>query len=719
MTPMTRRSRLVRPTMQGLAFLLLALGSGCGDPMISPMEDAGPTRCDDGYVAEGAACVDVDECALGVHDCTGALTCMNEPGGWSCLDCTSLTVTTVSTRADWSPDEIVNAGAPLTWTVSGGVTIAPVTADDPVLDLSANTGEAVITIESEDGFAGLTGFELDQAGVTGVAPVACLTDAVTFALRDNPIERIDVAGLSRIDNLTLRTGRLAALDVSSLSTLRLLYVYENQLTGLDLGENPALEYVSARDNRLTAAAQDQILLDLDEHGVSGGELLLAGNAEAPTSAAYDAYQSLVGKGWTIDIPSPSRPGEACDPGYRREGAACVDENECLGEGAGHTCEPTAICDNTPGSFTCTGCTGADCPLTVAELRAVFDDEYAQASTGTSHFSNPNIAFASDAGRQQHYYGAEWIEATVDVWQATGDDTYLERVQSWVDAMIASSTVIGPGGSNEGYRGWPSDTSEAPRSVDGTPLWESYAWRHVATLLRVMRDSPALLARDGHQAWYDATLAFLDTHIWEKWHQGGLGNLYRSRTHMASHWMLIAAELDYLTDGGRGGEYRTVWQEIAHVGMSTRPGPRNSLRANLERHDTVPSAYVWLSTWTGASDSMQDTSHASDLISNMAHMEQIGSYWTAADMQSFASTFLDLAAGPDVYDCYQFVDGTGSLTPSFGNCSYTGWMTVAAYDPRVQAALEAGVVDRDRYRPLAGVLAYNRARMNGALFYPER
>ena len=47
------------------------------------------------------------------------------------------------------------------------------------------------------------------------------------------------------------------------------------------------------------------------------------------------------------------------------------------------------------------------------------------------------------------------------------------------------------------------------------------------------------------------------------------------------------------------------------------------------------------------------------------------------------------------------------------------MTVAAYDPRVQAALEAGVEDRDRYRPLAGVLAYNRARMNGALFYPER
>ena len=78
MTPMARRSRLVRPTIQGLAFLLLALGSGCGDPMISPMEDAGPTRCEEGYVAEGERCVDVDECALGVHDCAGALTCMNE-----------------------------------------------------------------------------------------------------------------------------------------------------------------------------------------------------------------------------------------------------------------------------------------------------------------------------------------------------------------------------------------------------------------------------------------------------------------------------------------------------------------------------------------------------------------------------------------------------------------------------------------------------------------
>ncbi|RZO64199.1 MAG: hypothetical protein EVA89_05045 [Sandaracinaceae bacterium] len=96
MTPMTRRNRLVRPTIQGLALLLLALGSGCGDPMVSPMEDAGPARCDEGYVAEGERCGDIDECALGVHDCAGALTCMNEPGGWSCLDCTSLTVTTTA-----------------------------------------------------------------------------------------------------------------------------------------------------------------------------------------------------------------------------------------------------------------------------------------------------------------------------------------------------------------------------------------------------------------------------------------------------------------------------------------------------------------------------------------------------------------------------------------------------------------------------------------------
>ena len=83
--------------------------------------------------------------------------------------CTSLaygqltaTIETTSTSGAWTPTTITNSGVTLKWEVTGGVTIAEQTINSPTFDLSSNTGTAIITITSDDGFIGLT--EIDVRG---------------------------------------------------------------------------------------------------------------------------------------------------------------------------------------------------------------------------------------------------------------------------------------------------------------------------------------------------------------------------------------------------------------------------------------------------------------------------------------------------------------------------------------------------------------------------
>ncbi len=264
--------------------------------------------CVSGYVGDGTRCTDVDECADGTHDCADNQRCVNAIGtGWTCLACGAIQITTVSTRSDWGPTQVINAGAPLSWEVSGAVTVAETVTNQPVFDLSGNSSGSQVTIRSSDSFIGVGRLDFLRAGVTDITNVGCLANATIFGMRDNPIDTLNVSGLTNLINLTLRMTQVAQIDLSTLSSLRDLYGYSNQLTALDLSHNTELLYVNAKGNQLDAAGLDQIVFDLDLHGRTGGDLLIADNPGSLTSAAYSAYQSLLAKGWTIDVAPPANP----------------------------------------------------------------------------------------------------------------------------------------------------------------------------------------------------------------------------------------------------------------------------------------------------------------------------------------------------------------------------------------------------------------------------
>jgi hypothetical protein len=61
------------------------------------------------------------------------------------------------------------------------------------------------------------------------------------------------------------------------------------------------------DARLTSDVLDQVLIDLDNHGLSNGNLIIADQTTGQniTIASAQAYQNLIGKGWTIDVEAPT------------------------------------------------------------------------------------------------------------------------------------------------------------------------------------------------------------------------------------------------------------------------------------------------------------------------------------------------------------------------------------------------------------------------------
>jgi len=110
----------------------------------------------------------------------------------------------------------------------------------------------------------------------------------------------------------------------------------------------------------------------------------------------------------------------------------------------------------------------------------------------------NLPLSRSSDSWDFYNLAYSIDANVSLFEATGATRYLDQAITYASNMVATarpSTSLGSKAEQDGYLGWISQRSD----VAGTevPLFESYAWRYVARLLRVMHDTPTVYAAPGH------------------------------------------------------------------------------------------------------------------------------------------------------------------------------------------------------------------------------
>ncbi len=224
---------------------------------------------------------------------------------------TTIILTTPSTSSTWSPAQVVNIGTTLRWSVSGGITIPEVVINDPTLNLSGNTGVATITIASDNGFAGLSVLSFESSG-TQVSSID-ISDATPLQglnLLYNNVNSIDLSNNSNLTSFRIRgDGQLASgvLNISQNSQLTYIEASDSNLTTLDISNNLLLNEVHLFGSKLTSSVLDKILNDLDNHGQTNGNLEIR-NQQTGQSITFNsliAYNSLIAKGWVIDVPAPA------------------------------------------------------------------------------------------------------------------------------------------------------------------------------------------------------------------------------------------------------------------------------------------------------------------------------------------------------------------------------------------------------------------------------
>jgi hypothetical protein len=323
--------------------------------------------------------------------------------------------------------------------------------------------------------------------------------------------------------------------------------------------------------------------------------------------------------------------------------------------------------------------------------------------------NTYLPMSTSADAWDLYNLAYAVDANTAMFRASGKTQYLDRALLYVQNTIGKAkpsssipTSQYASSTTSSYLAWVNH-SHPDLGNDGKeyPLMESYLWRYVATLLRVMRTTPAVYDNAGYRAKYDAVLAFTEKHIWEKWYRRGTGNLYRSNTHMASHWARIALDLSIVsTDAARLPQYVQVRRNIDHLGVPGGPSD-TGLRGQMITLGR-PARFFWHADWGTYAAPGQDVSHGNAIAAYVAEARDLGYAWTTADVAKLVATFEQ-----EIYKTTTrsaaFVDGSGDQAAWFSD----GWVKLGRYSATVQARMEAHGAGR-------GTQLYGNGALNARL-----
>ncbi|MCW0212438.1 MAG: hypothetical protein OJJ54_03690 [Pseudonocardia sp.] len=320
-------------------------------------------------------------------------------------------------------------------------------------------------------------------------------------------------------------------------------------------------------------------------------------------------------------------------------------------------------------------------LPVSYWKAAFDAD-------ESAFDAESRPLSLSPDSADHYTLAYSIDAFTSMFEATGEARYADVALDYADNVMATArpSVSFARGYDDAYLGW--TTQEPDLRGQEVPLFESYCWRYITRLLRVLRTSP-LYAVAGYRDRSDRLTAFAEQNVFDKWFSRGADDfIYRSRTHMAAHWAYIALDLSVVTtDPARRARYDEVVADISD-GLPNYP---SSLRGQLRPSRADPVAYWWSDVWGQDSGPGQDVSHGNGVIAFVVEARDLDAGWTAEDTARFSRTLTSFVLGRD--DRYpEYVDGSGQGNGWIAD----GFVKLGRYDPAVQELLQGYGVQNTQY-----------------------
>ena len=266
-------------------------------------------------------------------------------------------ILTTSTSSTWQPQSSVKTGSLLNWEVSGDASGSYID-NRPTIDLSGNTGTAIIKITSADQLSGwsrlyvynldvvssnfqnvrdmITLYVYQNQNMTDINFVGMDSLEQVFCYQNTSLTSIDFSKCPNIGNINLTSSsnistlilgesdfssnsnsiemnscNVSEIDLQYATELERLRINDNNLNSLDISNNTKLKTnLYYKNNNLPSSETEDIILNLDANGEISGNLQYSGNdtpnaTKTTTNDVLNAYNSLISKGWIITGSTPS------------------------------------------------------------------------------------------------------------------------------------------------------------------------------------------------------------------------------------------------------------------------------------------------------------------------------------------------------------------------------------------------------------------------------
>lgn len=274
-------------------------------------------------------------------------------------------------------------------------------------------------------------------------------------------------------------------------------------------------------------------------------------------------------------------------------------------------------------------------------------------------SDPWLPLSTSGNSDDYYNLAYGVDGYSAMFQATGKTAYLDKALGYIFNVIDDArpgTAFANSAWRDSYLGW--------WAVAFNEQWskgESYLWRYVTRLLRIMKARPGLLAIARYRDAYNRILAFSGQHIFDKWYnrQGKLfplSHIYRVNTHMSAHWAYIGLDLALLT--GNVTRRQRCWLVFNNINHGPVPYYGSSLRQQLIAHPVVSGGVFWNWTWGQFGTPGSDVSHAGNVVSYIVEGVECGYEWTRDDINKLIITLNGAVWPASRTTLAQYIDGSG-------------------------------------------------------------
>ncbi len=318
-------------------------------------------------------------------------------------------------------------------------------------------------------------------------------------------------------------------------------------------------------------------------------------------------------------------------------------------------------------FGCKTTTGQKQIAGVNEWRMKFDQI---AQKKDSYITS--LSLSNDS--RQHYNLSYYLDAYGTMYKVTREEMYLEKFFILVENVISQaqySYTFEKSQYKDQFLGWTDQSSPVVKNHGGEyPLYESYCWRYVTDVLLFLNRNSDILESKNYQQRYQNILDFTEKNIFEKWLSRGENHLYRSNTHMFSHWARIGFDLHKITDKS---EYADVYEEF-----NNRMGNKLNFSTG-----NVKMVVPFTTFWSRKKNKILDTNHANATVGTIIKMYDESVYYDQETVQGIIALF-DKVIWKNTDNYAKFIDGSGKGTGSFSD----GWIKLGRYDLNLQKRLES-------------------------------